>query len=62
MDAVSEAKLRRARMTWRDDNFDQLKIRYAELLLRIADHKVAHRHNQSSHDRKLWQVLEEEAF
>ena len=62
MDAVSEAKLRRARMTWRDDNFDQLKIRYAELLLRIADHKVAHRHNQSQHDRKLWQVLEEEAF
>jgi len=62
VDAVSEAKLRRARMTWRDDNFDQLKIRYAELLLRIADHKVAHRHNQSQHDRKLWQVLEEEAF
>ena len=62
MDAVSEAKLRRARMTWRDDNFDQLKIRYAELLLRIADHKTAHRHNQSQHDRKLWKVLEEEAF
>ena len=62
MDAISEAKARRARFTWREDNLDQLKIRYAELLLRIADHKTAHRHNQSEHDRRLWRVLEEEAF
>lgn len=62
MDAVTEAKLRYARRTWREDDLDCLRIRYAELLLRIADHKVAHRHNQSSHDRKLWRVLEEEAF
>ena len=62
MDAIAEARARRARFTWREDNLDQLKIRYAELLLRIADHKVAHRHNQSEHDRRLWRVLEEEAF
>ena len=62
MDAISEARARRARFTWREDNLDQLKIRYAELLLRIADHKTAHRHNQSEHDRRLWRVLEEEAF
>ena len=62
MDAIAEARARRARVTWREDNLDQLKIRYAELLLRIADHKTAHRHNQSEHDRRLWRVLEEEAF
>jgi len=62
VDAIEEARRRRGEFTWREDNLDQLKIRYAELLLRIADHKTAHRHNQSTHDRRLWQVLEEEAF
>lgn len=61
-DVLAEARALRANSTWRTDDLHALRLRYAELLLRIADHKTAHRHNQSQHDRRLWQVLEEEAF
>jgi len=62
VDAVAEAKQRYARRSWREDDLNSLGIRYAELLLRIADHRVAMRHQGTAADRRLWDVLDEEAF
>ena len=61
-DAVAEAKARWATRTWREDDLAALQIRYAALLLDIADHRVAMMDKATDADRRLWRVLEREAF
>ena len=64
MDAVAEAKARWAARTWREDDLQALQIRFAALLLDIADHRRFHldRATVSRADERLWAVLDREKF
>lgn len=64
MDVVAEAKAAWAKRTWRDDDLHALQIRYAALLLDIADHRRFHldRSTVSKADERLWAVLDRELF
>ena len=62
MDDADLKAIKDRRANWRMAELHDLRTRYAALLLDIANHKSAHRFNQSDADRRLWRVLEEEAF
>ena len=62
MDAIAEARLQLAKETWRTADLDSLRIRYAALLLSVADHRTAMRHQGTAADKRLWSVLDKEMF
>ena len=62
MDVVAEAKKWMESHTWREDSLHTLQIRYAALLLDIADHRVAMQDKATDADRRLWSVLDREGF
>lgn len=62
VDAADLKAIKDRQVNWRQADLHDLRTRYAALLLDIANHKAAHRWNQSDADRRLWAVLEQEDF